>query len=1096
MGKLELSRSSDSVSILSHGGMPGVEVVSPVWAASSHGHLNGIEIPGSDGGEPSSPTRTGNGESPWSKSSASEEKVLRMAQAVSLDRYASDPTHMLWPVEDRHSDNPYISSQIDPRVDDMPRPENAVNGESVPGHANSVVDQRVFKPHKPLPRRRRFSDNTVNLRSQFNTAESDSSVPSSRQIRSSPSPVIASSSHSLLPTPPPLQHEVNEYEFDNSSNAETATTAILRSRIVTPTPQHSPPTPDNTPPRLDPPHKKGHFLGTQPSLASTKAESFQTAREEVSSEDEEEPFPIPEMASVPQWLHTVSHTNKARFQVHPSPLARQDEDLASFSRNQDMLENEVTRSESTEKLDGNSTAQMPEVHASSTADELDESTPIQPHNERLTPLASLSAPEDDVDPFTQPKEPSRPSTPITSVSVNVQEVQSTRVDPVETAQTSNDEPGLLVSDYPPTDTTTEAELPRRNQSLRERIEKSQKVEESPSIEQFGNEIGWSRPARSSDLKNRVNSWRLSGISTASTVEAFVVDREPQRHQTLRHRERNASLRSVSSPIPGSNRNSLLSNLDSPHRLQHKKARLSNQTRWSFGSEVSRSLSMSSTTAPQRKPEIIRVAVIPERTSSLRSSVNSSNRHSASLSGTSGGQRSLHTDGGEEGFNPPHHRRAVSDSFSSAMNFSNRGRDKRFPPPVPARSSSLSAPTSTSNSRANSITSEHLRLRRVAAEDDVRKTLARMESERTIPIAQVSTHPSDPVEATSVGADVEHWANIRPPSTQRTPFSQQSLHSASPVVEMGEAKAVNFFPHNNHSLQIIESNPLAESRAVQELYTSGRYLQIVTDEPTTPVTSLPPTLSVESPLRNPREPPKPPRFKVIAPTPASLTPTDELGRQLSTKGPSRRGSGRRFGSLRRPSLAERGHSESFVKSFGRSLSLNAKNKKADQNLDSTLHPFWRPRGFWDEFPESDDDEGNGYDRRDKDLVVNNSLGMPQQRTIMDGPISLVRKISDSSRRRRHNRGVSKRSSYSSLSRFRMGRKIHKIPGLGLRFQVVGFRDLQQRMMSVKHKKEDERRDKRREELRRSIGPNVISQGDSRYISPRIVEPSSGLTPDMD
>jgi hypothetical protein len=129
-------------------------------------------------------------------------------------------------------------------------------------------------------------------------------------------------------------------------------------------------------------------------------------------------------------------------------------------------------------------------------------------------------------------------------------------------------------------------------------------------------------------------------------------------------------------------------------------------------------------------------------------------------------------------------------------------------------------------------------------------------------------------------------------------------------------------------------------------------------------------------------------------------------------------------------------------------------------------------------------------------VNHSPGMPQQRTVIGGPLSLVRKISDSSRRRRQNRGVSKQSSYGSLSRLRAGRKMHKVPGLGLRFRVLGLRDLQQRMLSVKHKKEDERRDKRREELRRSIGPNVISQGDSRYISPMMVEPSSGLTPDMD
>jgi hypothetical protein len=256
------------------------------------------------------------------------------------------------------------------------------------------------------------------------------------------------------------------------------------------------------------------------------------------------------------------------------------------------------------------------------------------------------------------------------------------------------------------------------------------------------------------------------------------------------------------------------------------------------------------------------------------------------------------------------------------------------------------------------------------------------------------------------------------------------------------------------------------------------------------------LSVESPLRNPRDPPKPPQFKVIPPTPAALTPTDDFDRQLSTTGPTRRSLGRRFGSLKRPSIANRRRSESFVKSFGRTFSLNAKNKKADQDLDGTLHPFWRPRGFWDGFSESDNEEGDRYEKRDRDLVVNNSLGMPQKRTIIDGPLSLVRKMSDGSRRRRQNGGVSKRASYGSLSRLRIGRKIHKVPGLGLRFQVIGFRDVQQRMLSVRRKKEDERRDRRREELRRSIGPNVISQGDSRYISPRMIEPSSGLTPDME
>ena len=1090
MGDLERLCSTISVSNLFCSGMPGVEVVHAIWTSSSNGHLNGIEVPGKDSGLASSPTWSGNGEFSWAKAAATKEEISHVARAGSLKSYGADSSQGSWHIHEQHSQNPYVSSHLDPRVDGMSRPEQAMNGSLLPADTSSMPDQRVFKPHKALPRRRHVTETTVNLRSQFNTAESEACIPSDGHAHPSPSlstPVVASSTNSLPPTPPNLQHEVNEYAFEDISNDGTA---ILRSRLVTPAPQHSPPTPDNTPPRFDTPHKKKHFLGTQPSLASTKAESFRTAREEISSEDEEEPFPAPQMASA------MSLTSKSPFQVRPSPLARDDEDLNSSGCAQGDLQNELTTLRSTKEVGERGDAQMSDIYLASTNNELGNPIPVNPHVENPAPLASHSASNDDLDHSSQPTDPTQSSLPTPPPSANDQIVQPTPDSSIETAEILNDEPTLLTSSRFPADVATEAEFPRRGQSLRERLEQSQKVEASPSTENFGNEIGWSRPRRSSDLKTRVNSWRLSSVSTTSTVEAIVVDREPKRQQTLRHRGRNASLRSASSPIPGSNRNSILSNPDSPHRLQHKKARLSNQNRWSFGSEVSRSLSMSSATAPQPKPEIIRVAVIPERTSSLRSSANSSNRRSASLSGTSGGQRSIHTDGRGESFDLPHHRRAVSDSFAAAMSFSDRGRDRRFPPPVPARSSSLSAPTSRSNSRANSVTSEHLRLRRVAAEEDVRKTLARMESQRAAPTEHVSTPPSDPLEATPVEQDAEHWANLRPPSAQRTPFSQQSLHSASPVVEMGEAKAVNFFPHNNQSLQIIESNPMAESPAVQELYTSGKDLQIATDEPATPIASLLPMLSVESPLRNPRDPPKPPQFKVIPPTPAGLSPTDDFGPQLGTKGPNKRSSGRRFGSLKRPSIANRGHSESFVKSFGRTFSLNAKNKKTDQDLDSTLHPFWRPRGFWDEFSESDNEEGDRYESRNKDLVVNNSLGMPQQRTIIDGPLSLVRKISDGSRRRRQNRGVSKRPSYGSLSRLRLGRKIHKVPGLGLRFQVIGFRDLQQRMLSVKRRKEDERRDKRREELRRSIGPNVISQGDSRYISPRMIEPSSGLTPDVD
>jgi hypothetical protein len=201
---------------------------------------------------------------------------------------------------------------------------------------------------------------------------------------------MVSSTRPRLPTPPNLQHEAVAYDFEDSSNAETA---ILRSRIVTPAPQQSPPTPDNTPPRFDPSYK-GHFLGTQPSLASTKAESFQTAREHISSEDEEEPFPVPPGASVPQWLHNVPSANKVPFQLRPSPLAKGEEDLRSASRSQANLQNEIMTSQSNEELGKTGNEQASDVHSTLPRDIPSSPNTDNKHVPSQTPMVVPSLPED------------------------------------------------------------------------------------------------------------------------------------------------------------------------------------------------------------------------------------------------------------------------------------------------------------------------------------------------------------------------------------------------------------------------------------------------------------------------------------------------------------------------------------------------------------------------------------------------------------------------------------------------------------------------------------------------------------------------------
>ncbi|KAH8719375.1 hypothetical protein GQ44DRAFT_712293 [Phaeosphaeriaceae sp. PMI808] len=81
--------------------------------------------------------------------------------------------------------------------------------------------------------------------------------------------------------------------------------------------------------------------------------------------------------------------------------------------------------------------------------------------------------------------------------------------------------------------------------------------------------------------------------------------------------------------------------------------------------------------------------------------------------------------------------------------------------------------------------------------------------------------------------------------QTTPFSQ---FSDTPI-EASEATAVSIYPHNNHSLLV-----------VQQVSGPG---------------------AVDSPLKNPRPPPEPPVIKFIPPTPA-----EELERQFSPGPPKR------------------------------------------------------------------------------------------------------------------------------------------------------------------------------------------------------------------
>ena len=885
---------------------------------------------------------------------------------------------------------------------------------------------------RSLPIRKDSRNASSNLRSLYRMSAQNMRAA---QVGHDPSQL----DHKALPTspqlPPTPPNAVNG-DLPTPAEENASDTAIFRSALVTPINQHNPPTPDNTPPQDRKPLVVRPWLGPQTSFTSTLAESFTTAQEDFTSDPGSD-----QQSKTPEATFEWPLTSIAKFGGHlrqkslsRSPLMNDYSDLHQISHTPEHYEHGHT--------------QYPSIP--------DPAVPSDSETEG---------------------NPTDTSTPRSRSG------RSDHMLPPHNGQHRGDEektssPEMQSTELPP------------SSGLRNRLLEAQSQTPSASTEKFANIIGWNDSVHfgRSDRQTRVvvdhedDYRRFSRTSTTSTVEAYVFEQSPlpKRTTTLRHMNKHESLRSVSSPLPASKRGSLNSWTESPHPLIHKKARLSNQNRWSAGSEISRSHSLASTTILP-KTEVIHVAVIPERSSSLSSSRrNSFNRPSpSSESGKSQSRKPSDQ--------PPsswQHKRAFSEALE-------RGRQQHQAPVVPPRSSSLSAPTSKATSCANSITSSHFRVQRQRAEKDLRRTLDRMESDMLLqklprwtseqaqptagePLSRNGPHDlrshsmghnapwSDSIPHRSVASPLldddgnqntlglvmpgtTEWASMRPSSILDTPFSQPSFQSASP--ELSEAHAINYFAHNNHSLQLIEPFPVHESKAVLEVQRAGLSHS-----------------EVDSPLRNPRRPPEPPQFHVVPPTPA-----DELDPRLGLEDHLPPGRGN---SVRRPT-SSRGRSESFITALSRNLSVkNPRNRKAGQDLNGELHPFWRPRAFWDDVdnsrPESDEARNGG--------IIKNSLGLPQERTVVTGPASLIRRISE---RRQQRRRVARQSSHSSLAKLRAGRHLHRSAPNAMRLHFVGIRNIQDWMLQAKRRKEEEKREKRRAELRKSIGANVISQGDSRF-----------------
>lgn len=979
----------------------------------------------------------------------------------------------------------------------MPAPEL---GRFIEGPNGSHVDTtfELFKRHKtlPHPREERISDSyppgsatkPQDLAIDTGVASMPSSETSSPRILKHASKRIGAPG--LPPTPPTHSRQSSENNQSIASpppkyNLSPRSPTYAHSTPSTPPHQRSPPTPDVTPPRVIPP------LAFRPPASdrypSSRTDSFKTARENPYSSDEDEgstvrpvlPSTRPSENAVPQ----LADRQQRRKEVGLGLGLESDEGTTTPRPNTDSQNKFVV-------FDGEWGAAGEDV-------------------------SEVEREWDD------------------NLMRNV------------TVRKRSGRKGYILTNEPPNEVLEEdivsptiATKVVRGLPLHERIARRQLER---SVEKLEDPVGRSRLV--ADLDSPIPDVRrfstMSGRSVTSTViEAMVLDAPPTRRKTLRHTKKQIGLRDLSSDqsTKGSAPNSMVSN-EPQHNLIHKRSKIPERRHRSLASNTT----ISTSSSGKSRREIlsnggIPVVVIPDRRSSnksskapsLRSTSSRRTRRSMSLSSAPFSQSSKFNDLGYFD-NTPSRKRTLSDSAGTR----NSVHTIDFPPEVPARQSSLSAPTSRNTSRAGSLTAESLKAHNMTqqkAQEAVRTELIHSPSYRDAQVGSVHQsrlnvdHNGDPFFGNRL-------------STQVTPFSQISYETAGTAAEVAEALAVSIFPHQNKSVLVVqhETAPAQNSLSTVGSNASSQPTMAINGEaaagPVTPPQPIQSMDEVDSPLRNPRAPPEPPAIKFIPPTPAALTPGQEEDRQLgydnarptTSDNKGKRGMSlmrRAFSNRRRNSVPLLSHGEGLLK---RTFSLSGRRNEATQTSKGTanpstiypsvadrpadgskLHPFWRPAHFWDDLEDHDDSEDDEFGGRfpiidNRPAPPTRSLSGRLKRTFAILPITDDDYIYAKTERRTVHRSASghmrvvKQKSRSSLRRgeetdrrkygastaqeesfgygFKDGNggRAHTIPGLGVRIEYVGWG-------GMKRKLRERRRQQRSEKLRASISsPKGVHSG---------------------
>ncbi|KAI1085244.1 hypothetical protein F5B20DRAFT_567897 [Whalleya microplaca] len=559
---------------------------------------------------------------------------------------------------------------------------------------------------------------------------------------------------------------------------------------------------------------------------------------------------------------------------------------------------------------------------------------------------------------------------------------------------------------------------------------------SPSPQEFTNRGRRATEPSTSESSVSTDVRRSSGMSSKSTVstvvEALLVDVPPPKQKTLRHVRKQTVLRDSSSDFspPSSSAGTSLRQAES---TKHSRPPLSNENSRRSESLAS-SFSVNSISSRKARRDVwknggIPVVVIPDRKASmkptpgphsLRSTSSHRSKRSNSLSSV---PQSSHSKSKERTpyFDKPSRRgRSMSESDRSIVPDQ---LTMDYPPIVPLRRSSLSAPTSRNGSRAgslagsraSSLTAESLKAHDTFLEQELTQQQPPKVTVERAPRTEHTNNHTDQRQfqpAPSAELHKDALPDHRPLvdqngdpffgkrlTTHNTPFSQASVetngtHSAA---DISEAMAVNIYPHQNKSVLMVhhlskpvDSATIANALQREEYAQTGGATEThkVSDNPKItadgpdggPVTPPQPQFSmddVDSPLRNPRAPPEPPAIKFIPATPSGLTPTSEkenmLGNYFEQEVTRRPSIVRRAFSLRksseniptRPGFLSRTLSLSRVIRRDTSENRAFGKRKGSSNGrqapdESKLHPFWRPASDSDSDTDENEDENEEED----------------------------------------------------------------------------------------------------------------------------------------